>query len=171
MFFLPCADQSLVFPDTAGVIFGARNDCVSLVVEGARENFIFVTFARVRSETLNFVSCLSRPKSACFVRTGSDDLVSLWVKRDFTNFVFVSLQYGRACAREHVVDSCHTVGTRSRQLVASLVEAGIEHFIVVSTEFFDALTGSNVPKTRCSINRASQAVVACEVELAAGELC
>ena len=155
MFFLPRANQSLVFPDTAGVIFGARNDCVSLVVEGAREDFIFVTLAWVRSETLYFISSLRGPKSACFVRAGRNDLVSLRVKRDFTNFVLVSLQNGRACAREHVVDSRHTICTRRRQLVASLVEAGVEHLVVVSTEFFNALARSDVPKTRRSINRAS----------------
>ena len=59
MFFLPRADQSLVFPDTAGVIFGARNDCITLVVEGAGEYLVFVTFARVRSKALNFISRLS----------------------------------------------------------------------------------------------------------------
>ena len=170
MFFLPCADQSLVFPDSAGVIFGARNDCVTLVVEGAGEDFIFVALARIRTETLYLISALRRPQSARFVRRGRDDLVSLWIKRDFTNFVLVSLQNGRACAREHVVDSRHTIRACRRQLVASLVEAGVEYLVVVSAEFFNALAGSDVPKTRRSINGASEAVVASEIELAAGEL-
>ena len=83
----------------------------------------------------------------------------------------MSLQNGRASPREDVVDSRHTVGTCSRQLVASLVEAGIKHLIVVPTELFNALTGSHVPKTRCSVDGACQAIIASEIELAAGELC
>ena len=91
MFFLPRANQSLVFPDTAGVIFGARNDCVSLVVEGAREDFVFVTFTWVCTQALDFITGISGPQTARLVATRRDDLVSLWIKRDFTDFILVAL--------------------------------------------------------------------------------
>ena len=41
----------------------------------------------------------------------------------------------------------------------------------MSTELFNALAGSDIPKTRRSIDRTRQAVVASEIELAARQLC
>jgi hypothetical protein len=48
------ANETLVFPDTACIVFRACNDCIALVVKGARENFVFMALARVGSKALNF---------------------------------------------------------------------------------------------------------------------
>ena len=82
----------------------------------------------------------------------------------------MALQNCRAGASEHVVDASHSIGTCSSQFVAGTVEAGVEDFIVVAAELFDALAGAHVPQARRPVNRTGQAVIASEVELAAGEL-
>lgn len=87
----PCANQALVFPNAASVIFGSRNNRVTLVIKGAGKDLILVTLTWVRTQALNFISSLGRPKPACLVTTRRDDLVALRVKRDLTNFVLVTL--------------------------------------------------------------------------------
>ena len=79
----------------------------------------------------------------------------------------MALQNGRASSREDIVDSRHAIGASRRQLVSSLVEAGVEDFIVVPAELLDALARADVPKTRRSIDGPGEAIVTCEVELTA----
>lgn len=168
--FFPCANQALVFPNAASVIFRSRDNRVALVVKGAGKDLVLVTLTRVRTQALNFIATFGRPKPARLVTTGRDDLVALRVKRDLTNFVLVTLQDGRARPRENVVDSRHAICTCSCQLVTRLVETGVEHFIVVTAELFDALAGADVPQARRPVNAARQAIVTSEVELAARQL-
>lgn len=54
-------------------------------------------------------------------------------------------------------------------MISSGVETGVEHFIVVPSERFDALTTGHVPQPCRPINTPRQHVVTREVELAAGE--
>ena len=82
----------------------------------------------------------------------------------------MTLEDRRAGASEYVVDSGHAISTRSSQLVACLIEASVEHLIVVAAELFDTLTGTDIPETRRSVNTARQAVISSEIELAARQL-
>ena len=81
----------------------------------------------------------------------------------------MTLKNGRASTRKDIVDSGHAVSGSRRQFVASLVEAGVEHFVVVAAEFFNALACAHVPQTRCPVNTARQAVITSKIELAARE--
>lgn len=129
-----------------------------------------MALSRVRSQTLNFISSFRRPESARLVATGSNNLVALGIKRDFTDFILVALQNSRASTREDIVDARHSVGTRCCQLVARLVEARVENFVVVAAELLDALARADVPQARRSVDTSSQAVVTREIELPAREL-
>ena len=82
----------------------------------------------------------------------------------------MTLEDSRAGTSEDIVDSGHAICTRCSQLVACLIEASIEHFVVVSAELLNALTSTDIPKTRCTINTACQAIVSSEIELSARQL-
>ena len=82
----------------------------------------------------------------------------------------MALQDSGTCASEDVVNTSHTICTGRCKLVTSLIETGVKNFICVTSEFFNAGTAANVPQTRRSVDTAGEAVVAGEVELAAGEL-
>ena len=82
----------------------------------------------------------------------------------------MALQYCRARPRKHIVDSRHAVCTGCCELVARLVEAGIEHLVIVTTELLDTLPSANIPQARCPVNATCQAVVSCEIELPTGKL-
>ena len=69
-----------IFPDAARIVLRTRDNRIALIVESTAENFIFVTFARVCTEALDFITGLGRPDSASLVATRRDDLVSLRVK-------------------------------------------------------------------------------------------
>ena len=124
----------------------------------------------VSTQALDLVARISRPNPASLVATRRDHLVALRIERDLADFVFVPLQNRGARPREHIVNSSHTIGASSRQFVASAVKAGVEHFVRVSAELFNALTGASVPQTRRPVNTACQTVVTSEVKLTAGEL-
>lgn len=126
-----------------------------------------MTLARVGAEALQLRTCLSRPDTASLVVTRRDHLVALRVKTDLTDLGLVPLENGGAGSSEDIVDAGHTVGTGGGQLVACLVEAGIEHLVVVAAELFDALACAHVPKTRRPVYAASEAVVTSEVKLTA----
>ena len=159
--------ESLVFPNAARIIFRARNDRISFIVECARENFVFVTFTRICSKALNLITGFCAPKSASLVAGGSDDLISLWVKLDFTDFVLVTLKDGGACSCEYIVDSRHAISTCCRQLITCLVEASIENFVSVTAELFNALASANILEASSSVDTSGEAVVSGEVKLAA----
>ena len=110
---LRIANEAVIFPDTTCVVLGTSDDGIAFVVKCAGENFVFVALPWVGSQALDFRACLCRPDPASLVATRRDDLVSLRVKRDFTDFIFVALQDGCAGTSEYVVDACHAVGTRS----------------------------------------------------------
>ena len=80
-----------IFPNAAGIVLRPSDNSVAFVVEGAREDFVFVTFTWVCTQALDFITGISGPQSARLVATRRDDLVSLWVKRDFTDFILVAL--------------------------------------------------------------------------------
>ena len=71
---------------------------------------------------------------------------------------------------EDIVDSGHAIGTCSSQLVTCLIEASVEHLIIVTAEFLNALTSTDIPETRCSVNTARQAIISSKIELAARQL-
>ena len=83
---VPRLHNLLVFPDAARVVLRACNDSVTLVVKGARKDFVFVTVQR-----LQLVTCVARPNLARLVTARRDDLVALWVELNLRNFVFVAL--------------------------------------------------------------------------------
>lgn len=126
-----------------------------------------MTLARVLSQALELGAGLCRPNAARFVATRRRDHVTLRVERDLTDFVLVALKDCRAGSRKDVIHSSIAIGTRSRQFISSLIEAGVEDFVCVSAEFFNALTCANIPEPRRPINGPSEAVVSSEVELAA----
>ena len=126
-----------------------------------------MALARVGPQTLDFVTGVRRPDSACLVTARGDDLVSLRVERDLTDFILVALQDGRARASEDVVDASHAICTRRRKLVARAVKASVEHFVVVPAELLDALSRANIPQARRPVNRPGHAIVTREIELAA----
>ena len=55
---VPSLDDFVVLPDAASVILGARDDRVTLVIEGAGENFVLMAVA-FRSQALDLVACVS----------------------------------------------------------------------------------------------------------------
>jgi hypothetical protein len=80
----------------------------------------------------------------------------------------VSLQECDTGSCEHIINASTPVRARSRQFVTRAVETSVQNFVIVSSKDFDALAGSDIPKSASSIDTASQAVVASEVELTAG---
>ena len=70
-----------------------------------------MTLTRFVSKGLDAVAGLRRPNPAGLVTTGGDDFVALWVERDLTDFIFVSLKDACACPSEDVINSRHTVCT------------------------------------------------------------
>ena len=160
--------EPLVLPNAASIIFGTSDDSIALVVECARENFVFVTFSWVGSEALNLIAGLSAPQSAGLVARCSNNLVALRIKLDLTDFVLVALQDCRACSCKDIVNSGHTICTCCRQLITCLVKASVKHFVSVTTELFDALSSADIPKAGRSVDASGEAVVASEVKLAAG---
>ena len=159
-----------IFPNAARIVLRTRDNRIALIVESAAENFIFVAFARVGTEALDFIAGLRRPDAASLVATRRDNLVSLRVKRDFTDFILMALKDGRAGAGEDVVDARHSICAGCRQFVARAVEAGVEDFVVVPAELLNALARADIPEARRPIDRTRQAVVPREVKLAAREL-
>ena len=162
--------MALILPDAAGVIFGARDNRVAFVVESAAENFVFVALSRVSAKALDLVARLSGPKAASLVAGSRNNHVARRVKLNFSDLVFVTLQDRRAGPRKNVVNARHAIGTRRRQLVARLVEARIQHLVVVASELLDTLACAHVPQTSGPVDGSCQAVVSCKVELAAREL-
>jgi len=67
--------QSLITPNSTRIILRSRDYGVSLIVEGAREDFIFVSV-----EHLNFLACISVPNTASLIAGCSDDLIALGVE-------------------------------------------------------------------------------------------
>ena len=68
-----------------------------------------MTLTRFVTEGLDAVAGLGRPDSASLVTTGGDDFVALWVERDFTDFVFMTLKDACASSSEDVINSRHSV--------------------------------------------------------------
>lgn len=75
---IPGLHYLLVLPDAARVVLGACDDGIALVVECAREDFVFVTI-----QGLQLVARLSRPHLARLVAGSSDNLVTLRVELNF----------------------------------------------------------------------------------------
>ena len=124
-----------------------------------------MTLAGVGTEALNFVSRLCRPNSASLIATRRDHLVPLRVKRDLTDFAFVTLKDRGAGSSEHIVDASHTISACGRQLVTSAVKARVEHFISVAAELLNALSSAHVPQPCRPVYTSREAIVTCEIEL------
>ena len=86
MLVFPLLNDSLVFPDAAGVILGTSNDGVTLVVKSTGEDIVFMT-----REYLEFCASISLPHSAGLVYTRCYNFVALGVELDLTNFILVTL--------------------------------------------------------------------------------
>lgn len=103
---LPSLNYLCVFPYAAGVVLRSRDDRVAFVVKSARENFVFVAI-----QYLQLVSRVSGPDPACLVAARCDDLVSLRIELNFTDFIFMALQKRYAGSREDIIDARQTVCT------------------------------------------------------------
>ena len=55
---LPLADKAFLLPDAAGVVLRSRDNRVALVVERARENFVFVALSWVSAQALQLCARL-----------------------------------------------------------------------------------------------------------------
>jgi hypothetical protein len=76
----------LILPNAASVILGARDNGVSLVIECAGEDLVFMTL-----EHLGLVASVHRPDAAGLITAGSNNLVSLGVERYLGDFILVTL--------------------------------------------------------------------------------
>ena len=85
-------------PDAAGVVLGARDDRVALVVERGGEDLVGVPL-----EHLQAVAALHVPHAARAVGGCRDDLVALRVELDLRYFVFMALEECCAGSCEDVV--------------------------------------------------------------------
>lgn len=112
--------HGLVSPNPARVILGSCNYGVTLVIEGAREDFVFVAV-----QHLHLVPSISVPHSASLVTARCDDLIALWVELYLGYLIFVTLQ--QCCARscEYIIDSSQAISRGSSQLVSSAVESSV----------------------------------------------
>ena len=90
-------------------------------------------------------SCVRIPHSASLITTGRDDLVALRIELNFRYLVFMTLEKCSACSCEYIIDPSQAVCRRCCQLVARVVECGVQHLIIMSLEGFYALTGGNIP--------------------------
>lgn len=77
-----------------------------------------MTFTRLSTERLNAVARLSGPDPACLVATCRDDFVTLGIERNFTDLILVTLEDTCTSTSKDVVNSRHSVCTRSCQLIA-----------------------------------------------------
>ena len=133
---LPSFNYLCVLPDAARVVFRACDDRVSFVVERAGEDLVVVAI-----QHLQLVSRICRPHAASLVATCSNDLVSLRIELYSTDFIFVSLQK----RDEHIINARTAVRACSRQFVARAIETCVQHFVIVTSKYFDALASSDIP--------------------------
>lgn len=80
------------------------------------------------------------PDAARLIATSSDDLVALWIELDLRYLILVALEQCSAGASEHIIDASQAVCRGRRQLVARVVERGIQHLVVMAFECFYALS-------------------------------
>jgi hypothetical protein len=99
----------------------------------------------VAIQHLQLVSRICRPHAASLVATCSNDLVSLRIELYSTDFIFVSLQKRDAGACEHIINARTAVRACSRQFVARAIETCVQHFVIVTSKYFDALASSDIP--------------------------
>lgn len=64
---------------------------------------------------------------------------------DLRYLVLVPLEECGAGTREYIIDASQAVGRGCGQLVAGVVEGGVEHLVVVAFESFYALAGGDIP--------------------------
>ena len=103
--------RHLTLPYSAGVVLGARDDGVTVVVEGTTEDFI-----RVALQDLQTVARLGLPDARSLVRGGSEDAGSLGIEGHLGDLAFVSGEDGVARAGHGVVNTRVTVRRRGHQL-------------------------------------------------------
>ena len=85
------------------------------------------------------------PNPAGLITTCCDDLVTLWIELDFRYFILVAFEKRCACSCKYIIDSCQSVCARCCKLIASIVECGVENFVIMSFECLYTLPRSNVP--------------------------
>lgn len=100
------------------------------------------------------------------IATCRDDLVALWVEGKGTDLIIVTLEDRGTGSCIDVINPSHTIGTGSGKFGTSLIEAGVEHLICVTSELLDALSRTNIPKARRTIDTSGQDIVTSEIELA-----
>lgn len=79
----------------------------------------------------------------------------------------MSLQQRDARASEDIINARATIRTCRCEFVTRAVEARVKYFVIVTSEYFNALTCADIPKSASPIYATRQAVVTREVELAA----
>ena len=104
MLILPSLNYLRVLPDAARVVLRSRDDRVSFVVKGAREDFVFMAV-----EHLQFAPSVRRPDPAALVAACRDNLVSLRIELYFTDFIFMALQQSNASTCEDIINPCKPV--------------------------------------------------------------
>eukprot|EP00965_Chrysotila_dentata_P187449 6172134-Pleurochrysis_carterae.AAC.3 len=97
--------EASAFPDAAGVVLGAGDDGVALVVEGGGEDLVGVSL-----EHLQHVAALDVPHPARAVARGGDDFVALRVEGNLGDLALVPDEDGLARARDRVVHARRAVG-------------------------------------------------------------
>jgi hypothetical protein len=75
----------LVPPDAAGVILGASDDGIALVIEGAGKDLV-----RMPLQLLQKLSSFAVPESGDLVEAGSEDLGALGVEGDLGDVLVVA---------------------------------------------------------------------------------
>jgi len=149
----------LVPPDNTGVILGACDDGVRLVVEGDGEDLVAVSF-----EFLELVSSLDVPNSSGGVLGGGQDLGSLAVEPHLGDGGCVSDEYHLGGIVNYVVYSTGPVCRNRSQFGTCGVESDIEYFIGVAqvSEYRPWL--SRIPELASSIQGACSNVISSEIE-------
>ncbi len=103
--------ERLTLPYSAGVVLGARDNGITIVVERTTENLI-----RVALQHLQTVASLGLPDARGFVRGGSEDAGALGVEGHLGDLAFVAGEDGVAGAGHGVVHTGVAVRRRRHQL-------------------------------------------------------
>ncbi len=98
--------HNCISPDLACIILWSCNNCVSLVVEHTWKNLVLMSF-----QNLQFLSCLSIPKSCSLVKTSWQYFIALRVVYHFRNLTLMSFQYSSASKSWNTVNSTSLINT------------------------------------------------------------
>jgi hypothetical protein len=67
----------------------------------------------------------------------------------------MTLEQGDTGSGKHIIDSGDAIGACGGKFISSAIEAGVENFVIVTTEGLNALATADIPQLACTIDTSS----------------